>query len=74
MDPDATVVAATVSDRYEAEVARAALVDAGIEAIVQADDAGGFHPQLSTVGGVRILVKAQDLEEAQQVLSGEGRW
>lgn len=71
---DETVVAATVTDAFEAEVARVALEDAGIRAVVQADDAGGMHPQLTSVGGVRILVNARDLEEAQQILAGGGAW
>lgn len=71
---DETVVVATLTDAFEAEVARAALEDAGIQAIVLADDAGGMHPQLTSVGGVRIMVNARDLEEAQQVLAGGGAW
>lgn len=71
---DETVVAATLTDTFEAEVARAALEDAGIRAVVLSDDAGGMHPQLTSVGGVRILVNSRDLEEAQQILAGGGAW
>jgi hypothetical protein len=44
--------------RPEAEVSRAFLEAAGLEALVRADDAGGYEPQLGLTNGVRLLVRA----------------
>jgi len=44
--------------RPEAEVSRALLEAAGVQAVVRADDAGGYEPQLGLTNGVRLLVRA----------------
>ncbi len=62
------VTAATVTSRAEAELVRARLESAGIDASVHSDDAGGQYPNLSQ-SGVRILVREEDLEEAEAVLA-----
>ena len=51
----------------EAELARAHLAAEGIEARVAADDVGGMYPGVS-FGGIRLLVRHQDLGLAQQIL------
>lgn len=52
----------------EAEVVRARLDANGVEALVQADNAGGTLPTISVTGGVRVLVREEDLPEAMDVL------
>jgi len=52
-------------------LAQAALAGAGIDAIVQADDAGGFD--LTYVAGARLLVAEEDAAQAAQVLQTNGR-
>ena len=58
--------------RHEAEMARGLLEDAGVAALVSADDAGGA---LGGIGlppdglPVRLLVRAEDLELAREVLA-----
>jgi len=65
-----TVVIRSFINVFDAEAAKTALDAAGIESVVQADDAGGMHPHLQ-VGGVRLSVHPDDAERAEQVLTAE---
>lgn len=60
--------AATYSLRHEAEIARARLVAAGIDALVQADDEGGLNPGFYADYGVRLVVRREDLAAAVGLL------
>jgi hypothetical protein len=62
------VVVRTFLSRIEADLAKSALEAAGIDALVQADDAGGTRPGL-WMGGIAILVRADDRDAALEVLS-----
>jgi len=55
----------------QAEVIRAMLEASGIDAIIVKDDAGGMAPSLQIFVGVRILVRVEDLEMAEQVLEAQ---
>ncbi len=55
--------------RSDAEVAQGALVAAGIESVLVADDAGGAYPFDLTGGGARLLVDEADAGDAASVLS-----
>jgi hypothetical protein len=57
----------TFSSRHEAELARGFLESNGVSAEVAGDDYGGIHPGLSFSTGVRLLVKAEDVEEAKSL-------
>ncbi len=61
------VVIGDYQDKLEAELARGALQAAGIDSMVSADDAGGTEPGL-WMGGVRLLVRAEDAKQAREVL------
>jgi len=63
-----TAVAATFTYRHEADFACQLLHDSGIDAVLVADDGGGAYPGVSLSGRVRVLVRASDLETAQEVL------
>ena len=68
--PDADlVVVRTYLNLFEAEVAKTALDAADVDSMIQADDAGGMRPHLWTGAGVHLLVRADDLERANEVLS-----
>ncbi|HXX71303.1 MAG TPA: DUF2007 domain-containing protein [Candidatus Acidoferrum sp.] len=54
-------------NKAEAELAQGALEAQGVDSIVQADDAGGEEPGL-WMGGVKLLVREQDRERAQEIL------
>jgi hypothetical protein len=43
----------------------------GIECWVNADDCGGMYPNLTTAGGVRLLVRASDAEAAVALLNAQ---
>jgi hypothetical protein len=61
------VVVGTFLNKMEAEMAQGALEAADIDSMVSADDAGGLRPSL-WMGGVRLLVRAEDAERASKVL------
>jgi hypothetical protein len=63
----------TVVDRFasqvEADLAKSALESAGIDAMIQADRAGGMRDHLAWSGlGFKVLVREEDAAEAHDVL------
>ena len=66
-DRERLVVVRTFLNRIDAELAQGALEASGIDAMVAADDAEGNQPQL-WMGGVRLLVRQEDAEDAGKVL------
>ena len=63
------VVVQSYGSRLEAELARGALEDASIPAMVQADTAGGMREHLAWSGaGFKILVREEDATAARDVL------
>jgi hypothetical protein len=67
LDQNRLVVVRTFLNRIDADLAQGALESAGIDAMVAADDAGGNRPGL-WMGGVRLLVREEDAQEAGKVL------
>jgi len=63
------VVVRTFPNHIDAELARSALEAAEIQSIIQADDAGGVQPGLWVGTTIGLLVKAEDLARATEVLS-----
>jgi putative signal transducing protein len=63
------VVVRTFPDRFEADVAQSALEAAGIESMLRTDDFGGLRPHMALTNGVDLLVRAENAEEADEVLS-----
>ena len=66
-DRERLVVIRTFLNRIDAELAQGSLEASGIDAMVAADDAEGNQPQL-WMGGVRLLVREEDAEDAGKVL------
>ena len=62
------MVVGTFPNRIEAEIAQGALEAADIESIVSADDAGGMRPGMWLGREVRLLVRAEDAEQAGKIL------
>jgi hypothetical protein len=55
--------------RHEAQLAVEILKSHDIEAIIQADDAGGMRPDLIMhTGGVKLYVDENDSERAREIL------
>jgi hypothetical protein len=68
MDNAKLVAVGNYPNKIDAELAEGALKAAGIEAVVSADDAGGLQPGLWVGEGVRVLVRAEDVERAREIL------
>jgi hypothetical protein len=64
------VVVRTFPNHFDADVAKSALEAADIESMVRVDDAGGMYPGVLGKGGVELLVRAEDAERADEVLTG----
>ena len=65
---DDLVTVKTFMQRHEAEMAKGLLDEQGIESTISADDCGGYRPHLSLgMGGVKLLVKKEDIEKTQEI-------
>jgi putative signal transducing protein len=63
----------TFASRSEAEVAQGALAAAGIESVLNSDDAGGAYPFPLTGSSASLLVEEADAAAAAEILgNGEG--
>ena len=70
-DEEKTVTIRTFGSHEAAELAVANLEAHGIECLVHADDCGGMYPNLTTAGGVRLLVRAAEAEAAIALLNAQ---
>jgi len=61
------VVIRTYLNKVEAEIAQGALKASDVDSMVSADDAGGTRPSL-WMSGVKLLVRAEDVGRATEVL------
>jgi hypothetical protein len=61
------VVIRSYLNKPEAEIAQGALEAAQIRSMIGADDAGGIGPHL-WIGGVKLLVRAEDADRAEKIL------
>jgi hypothetical protein len=59
------IVVATFRSTADARVAKGVLDDAGIDAMIRSDNAGGMYPALA---GADLLVRAEDAERALEAL------
>jgi hypothetical protein len=65
---DLTVVRSFAS-QPEADLAKSALEAAGIEAIIQADTAGGMRPHVAwSSSGFKVIVRQEDADDARALL------
>jgi Putative prokaryotic signal transducing protein len=63
------VLVHSFGSRPEAELAKAALEDAGIPVMIQADTAGGMREHLAWSGeGFQIVVRDEDAADARDIL------
>jgi hypothetical protein len=70
MQDSKLVVVQSYGDRLDAELAKGALEDAGIQSMIQADTAGGMREHLAWSGaGFKILVREEDVAAARDVLT-----
>ena len=70
MQYDDIVVVRTFAAEAEANIAASALESAEIDAMIQADTAGGMRPHIAWAsGGFKLLVREEDADEARKVLT-----
>ncbi|MGO9116296.1 MAG: putative signal transducing protein [Desulfomonilaceae bacterium] len=69
MNSDKAVVLRTFANEVDANIAASSLRSQGIETHIQKDDCGGAIPSLQMAGGVRLLVKPEDLGDAEKILN-----
>ena len=62
------IAVSTFRSKTDAAIAKGILDDAGIESIIRSDDIGGMYPGIA---GADLLVRAEDLERAGDVLQKE---
>jgi hypothetical protein len=70
MDDVQLVVLRTYLNHFEADVARSALEAAGIASMIRSDDCGGLRPHL-WMGGIALLVRADEQDRAREVLEAD---
>jgi hypothetical protein len=58
-------------NRPQAEHDVQRLLASGIEAFLASDDAGGLRPEVGFMAGFRVIVREEDLAEAEAVLGGQ---
>lgn len=69
MDRSKLAVVDRFASQVEADLAKSALQSAGIDAMIQADRAGGMRDHLAWSGfGFKVLVREEDAAEAHYVL------
>ena len=66
------VVVARFHYRHQAELAYGFLQDAGIEAALFIDDAGGMEVGLAFANPARLMVHPDRVEEARDILTSAG--
>ena len=62
------VVVRTYQSPVDADLARMALEAAGIESMVGSDDQGGQSPGLAFTQGIALLVRSEDVKDADEIL------
>ena len=65
---DEVVVLKTFNNEIEAGMEPQVLQEAGMEAFVFKDDAGGMEPHLQRTNGVRLIVNFVDAHRAHKLL------
>ena len=65
---DEVVVLRTFNNEVEAGMAQQVLQEAGMQAFVFKDDAGGMEPQLQRTNGVRLVVNSVDARLAHKLI------
>ncbi len=69
MQNSALVLVQAFASQVEADLAKSVLESAGIDAMIQADTAGGLRPHIAWSGlGFRVLVREEDAATAREVL------
>jgi Putative prokaryotic signal transducing protein len=65
MKPSDLTAVSTFPSAADAQIAKGILDEVGIESMIRADNAGGMYP---AIGGAELLVRAEDVEKANDAL------
>jgi hypothetical protein len=65
---DDVVAVRTYANEVEADLAASWLAAEGVDSMVLMDDAGGTLPSFQLMGGVRLVVRAEDEDRAKEIL------
>jgi hypothetical protein len=68
---EALVSIRTFFSESEADIAHGALTAFGIESLLSHDNCGGQRAHLNLARGIRLLVKPEDVAQAEEVLQVE---
>lgn len=69
---DGDIVAVrTFLSEPEADIAKGALEAFGIQCMLSRDDCGGQRPHLIMGAGIRLLVRSEDADRAEDVLASQ---
>ena len=66
---DAFVTIRTFANEAEAKIAKSALEAFDIECLLTSDDCGGQRPSLTFSEGIKLFVRSEDTEKAEDVLA-----
>ena len=64
------IAVSTFRSTADAQIAKGILDEAGIESMIQSDNAGGMYP---AIAGADLLVRAEDVEKATEALQQRHR-
>ena len=67
-DPELIAIRTFISEP-EAEIAKSALAAFGIECILSRDNCGGQRVHMNMGEGIRLIVRSEDAERAEDVLT-----
>jgi hypothetical protein len=59
------IVVSTFRSTVDAQIAKGALDDVGIDSMIRSDNAGGMYP---AIDGAELVVRAEDVEKAKEVI------
>ena len=68
---ESLIVIRTFGASMEAHLAHSALEAAGIDSMLRPDDCGGMRPHMQQTVGVALLVRPEDVTEADLILKTE---
>ncbi len=68
MNLDDAVLLRTYSNEAEAGLVASGLESEGIKTYIRKDDCGGAYPALQMSGGVKLLIRPEDMERAEEIL------
>jgi hypothetical protein len=66
---DALVTVRNVSYLHEAEFIKSLLEAEGIDALIPDEQMAGLSPALEALGGIRVQIRASDVDRANEILS-----